>query len=202
MFEELRNHSPEVFKIFTSLSLFQSGISNSPYNLFKGMPNTTKTKDGIIDILAKKVIAYDKFIDNSVTAGVIEAPSGWTPQQIATASLISDFLRWYDVQYGSYLLESDRKAYHTTSKAYRKFDSSTLKYEVRVKKGAKPDKSDLIVSMGRSKYVREFFKNVDNTYTVSEVEGVQEDAVAALGVLERYAKSLIEAGVEVNKLCQ
>ena len=202
MFEELRNRSPEVFKIFTSLSLFQSGISNSPYNLFKGMPNTTKTKDGIIDILAKTVIAYDKFIDNSVTAGVIEAPSGWTPQQIATASLISDFLRWYDVQYGSYLLESDRKAYHTTSKAYRKFDSSTLKYEVRVKKGAKPDKDDLAVSMGRSKYVREFFKNVDNTYTVSEIEDIQEDSVAALGVLERYAKSLIEAGVEVNKLCQ
>lgn len=202
MFEELRNHSPEVFKIFTSLSLFQSGISNSPYNLFKGMPNTTKTKGGIIDILAKTVIAYDKFIDNSVTAGVIEAPQGWTPKQVATTTLINDFLRWYDVQYGSYLLESDRKAYHTTSKAYRKFDSSTLKYEVRVKKGEKPDKGDLTVSMGRSKYVREFFKNVDNTYTVSEVQDIEEDAVTALGVLERYAKSLIEAGVEVNKLCQ
>ena len=202
MFEELRNHSPEVFKIFTSLSLFQSGISNSPYNLFKGMPNTTKAKDGIIDILAKTVIAYDKFIANSISNNIIEAPQGWTPNQVATTALINDFLRWYDVQYGSYLLEGDRKAYYSSSKVYRKFNPSTLKYEVRVKKDGKPNKNDNTVFMGRSSYVKEFFKNVDNTYTISEVQNIEEDAVTALGALERYAKALIEANIEVSKLCQ
>ena len=202
LFEEVKQLAPELFKEFTMISLYQAGFNNSPYNLFKAMPNTASTNDGIIDATAKATYAYSKFIKS--VAKQLKQDSDLTQAELETdlhKEVVDEFLRWYDSQYGHFVAQDKNRAmFNDNTPIYRMYNSKAQKFDLYVigARGFKETGTKIDNRVAGAKNTVDFTKTVDKKYTPT---AATVNDLTSLGVLGEDAKVLMDNGIEVTKLC-
>lgn len=213
IFEELRILSPVLIQLFNSISLFQAGLNNSPYNLFKTLPITDllaedKSKS-LVSNLATTIRTFDKLLPKKGVAYSAEADK----RSDAIFGMVDDFLRWFDLQYGKIYVQPEAASkYNKASMLYRKFDPTQQKFLIYVKPEAGGDGNPLA---SVSSLTKNYLSAVPYTYaptTTAETNSnvitnatINEDAtikqLESLGAFGDIIKSYVAAGGKIETLC-
>jgi hypothetical protein len=200
LFEEVKQLSPELFKELTLISIYQAGFNNSPYNLFKAMPNTSRNNDGIINAVAKAVKSYTKFIKNTAEIFQEDGKTAAEMETILHKEVVDEFLRWYDSQNGHYVAQDKVRAmFNPNTPIYRQYDPETQKfslYQIGERGFDKVGKK--IVQKTRAKNVIYFTDTVDTEYNLT---AANINDLNSLGVLGADAQGLLDNGITIDKLC-
>jgi len=213
IFEELRTLSPGLIQLFNSISLFQAGLNNSPYNLFKTLPITDllaedKSKS-LVSNLATTIKTFDKLLPKKGVEHSAEADK----RSAAIYDMVDDFLRWFDLQYGKIYVQPEAASkYNKASMLYKKFDPTQQKFLIYVKPEAGGDGNPLAsVSSLTKNYLSAVPYNYAPTTTAVTSSNIitnatiNEDATAAqlqtLGSLGDIIKSYVAAGGKIETLC-
>lgn len=213
IFEELRKDSPGLIQLFNSISLFQAGLNNSPYNLFKTLPITDllaedKSKS-LVSNLATTIKTFDKLLPKKDPANV----GATFRRDLTIQDMVDDFLRWFDLQYGKIYVQPEAASkYNKASMLYRKFDPTQQKFLIYVKPEAGGDGNPLA---SVSSLTKNYLSAVPYTYaptttavTNSNVitnDTINEDAtikqLESLGAFGDIIKSYVAAGGKIETLC-
>jgi len=213
IFEELRTLSPKLIQLFNSISLFQAGLNNSPYNLFKTLPITDllaedKSKS-LVSNLATTIKTFDKLLPKKDPTNV----GATFRRDLTIQDMVDDFLRWFDLQYGKIYVQLEAASkYNKASMLYRKFDPAQQKFLIYVKPEAGGDGNPLA---SVSSLTKNYLSTVPYTYaptttavTNSNVitnDTINEDAtikqLESLGAFGDIIKWYVAAGGEIETLC-
>jgi hypothetical protein len=213
IFEELRKDSPGLIQLFNSISLFQAGLNNSPYNLFKTLPITDllaedKSKS-LVSNLATTIKTFDKLLPKKDPTNV----GATFRRDLTIQDMVDDFLRWFDLQYGKIYVQPEAASkYNKASMLYRKFDPTQQKFLIYVKPEAGGGGTPLT---SVSSLTKNYLSTVPYTYaptttavTNSNVitnDTINEDAtikqLESLGAFGDIIKAYVAAGGEIETLC-
>lgn len=213
IFEELRTKSPKLMQLFNSISLFQAGLNNSPYNLFKTLPITDLLSEdrskSLVSNLATTIRTFDKLLPKKGVAYSIEADK----RSDAIYGMVDDFLRWFDLQYGKIYVQPEAASkYNKASMLYRKFDPTQQKFLIYVKPEAGGDGNPLA---SVSSLTKNYLSAVPYTYTPTATaitssnvitnDTINEDTtieqLESLGAFGDIIKAYVAAGGEIETLC-
>lgn len=213
IFEELRILSPGLIQLFNSISLFQAGLNNSPYNLFKTLPITDLLSEdrskSLVSNLATTIRTFDKLLPKKGVAYSAEADK----RSDAIFGMVDDFLRWFDLQYGKIYVQPEAASkYNKASMLYRKFDPNQQKFLIYVKPEAGGDGNPLAsVSSLTKNYLSavpyayaptttaETNSNVITNATINEDATIKQ--LESLGAFGDIIKAYVAAGGEIETLC-
>jgi hypothetical protein len=213
IFEELRKDSPGLIQLFNSISLFQAGLNNSPYNLFKTLPITDllaedKSKS-LVSNLATTIKTFDKLLPKKDPTNV----GATFRRDLTIQDMVDDFLRWFDLQYGKIYVQPEAASkYNKASMLYRKFDPTQQKFLIYVKPEAGGDGNPLAsVSSLTKNYLSavpyayaptttaETNSNVITNDTINEDATIKQ--LESLGAFGDIIKAYVAAGGEIETLC-
>jgi hypothetical protein len=212
IFEELRTLSPKLIQLFNSISLFQAGLNNSPYNLFKTLPITDLLSEdrskSLVSNLATTIRTFDKLLPKKGVAHSAEADK----RSDAIYNMVDDFLRWFDLQYGKIYVQPEAASkYNKASRLYKAFSSKDQKFIIYVKN----DEGGGTPLTSVSSLTKNYLSTVPYTYaptttavTNSNVitnDTINEDAtikqLESLGAFGDIIKAYVAAGGEIETLC-
>ena len=212
IFEELRTKSPKLIQLFNSISLFQAGLNNSPYNLFKTLPITDLLSEdkskSLVSNLATTIRTFDKLLPKKGVAYSAEADK----RSDAIYNMVDDFLRWFDLQYGKIYVQPEAASkYNKASRLYKAFSSKDQKFIIYVKNdegGGTPLESVSSLTKNYLSTVPYTYAPTTTAVTNSNVitnDTINEDAtikqLESLGAFGDIIKAYVAAGGEIETLC-
>jgi len=211
IFEELRTKSPKLIQLFNSISLFQAGLNNSPYNLFKTLPITDLLSEdkskSLVSNLATTIRTFDKLLPKKGTSN-----GDWFRRSTTIHSMVDDFLRWFDLQYGKIYVQPEAASkYNKASRLYKAFSSKDQKFIIYVKNdegGGTPLESVSSLTKNYLSTVPYTYAPTTTAVTNSNVitnDTINEDAtikqLESLGAFGDIIKAYVAAGGEIETLC-
>nr|HMT02264.1 hypothetical protein [Burkholderiales bacterium] len=190
LFEDVRTFSPELYKMFTAITLYQAGLNNSPYSLIKVMPNDNVdfANNSILSALSHATKIFDAMI------GYIEKAKGATAAKQAVDQYVSDFMDWFTVEHGAMVAPLETKSkYMEAALGYRAYNSTKGIYDYY-------NKNRTYITP-TSKFVVDYSAYyAENENRVSKAS---RETVKLLGADEQAQIQVLEnAGFDVKQICE
>lgn len=207
IFEELRKNSPGLIQLFSSISLFQAGLNNSPYNLFKTLPVTDLLSDdrsvSLVSNLSQTIKTFNTLLSKYDTK---------EERSAAIEHIVEDFLRWFDLQYGKTFVQPlAASKYNDNSRLYKVFNSKDQRYDIYVK-NSEEGGGTLLANV--SSLTKNYLSTVPYTYspttavtksiTVIDKDNINSytSQLTSLGALGDVVKDYVDAGGVIEPNCQ